>query len=154
MFFIKYFSVESKKSTTQLRNELLGKHLKVHDLDFEVVERDGTIKILPHAENDDHIYTLPITKLKLIDKQGGTTIKGVCKPRRIDIGGPYLLMIFITFAVIASLALLKYGEGDYNLSAYILLGISAATYLLLFFRMEKGYFDYIRKIKKWTKDQA
>lgn len=154
MIFIKYFSIESKKSVAQLQKDLLGKHLKVHDLDFEVVERDGTIKILPHAENDDHIYTLPITKLKLVDKQGGSTIKGICKPRRIDIGGPYLLMIFITFAIIAALALLKYGEGNYNTSAYILLGISAVTYLILFFRMQKGYFDYIRKIKAWTKAQA
>lgn len=154
MLFIKRFTIESKKSSSQLKSELVGKHLKVHDLDFEVSQKENDLKIIPHAEYEDHIYTLPITKLKLIDKQGGTIIKGICKPRRIDIGGPYLLMIFIVFAVIAAIALILYGDGDYNLSAYILLGISIATYALLFFRMEQGYFDYIRKIKQWTKAQA
>jgi hypothetical protein len=154
MLFRSYKTIESKKNIDILKKTFLGQHLKVHNLDFEISEKDDKIKIIPHAENDDHIFTLPITSLKMIPKGDGTTIKLLCKPRRIDIGGPYLLMIFITFAIIAGILLIIKGEGNYNFTAYLLMGIAGITYIFLFIRMQQGYFDYIRKIKKWVVDHA
>jgi uncharacterized membrane protein YuzA (DUF378 family) len=59
-------------------------------------------------------------------------------------------MMFVFFAVIAGLLLYLYGEGAYNNTAYILVGIAVLIFLLLYIRMQQGYFDYIRKIKKWV----
>jgi hypothetical protein len=63
-------------------------------------------------------------------------------------------MIFITFAIIAGILLIIKGEGNYNFTAYLLMGIAGITYIFLFIRMQQGYFDYIRKIKKWVVDHA
>jgi hypothetical protein len=155
MIFRRYYTLQSKKNAEDLRQLLLGQHLKVHVLDFEVMDRDGDLKIIPHAEDEDHIYTLPITRLRMVnDANGGCTIKMMSKPRRIDIGGPYLVMIFVVFALLAALLVYFFGQGKYNNTAYILSGISLLVFLLLWFRLEKGYFDYIRKVKDWVKSKA
>ncbi len=154
MIFRRYYTIESNKNIETLKNNFLGQHLKVHQLDFEIVEKDGHVKVIPHAENDDHVYTLPITRLNLISKKNGTTIKMVSKPRRIDIGGPYLLMIFVVFAILAGIVLRLKGEGEYDNTAYILIGIASIAFIFLWIRMEQGYFDYIRKIRDWVKSHA
>lgn len=152
MLFRRYYSLNSKKSSSEIKKNIVGKHLKVHVLDFEVSEREGDIKIIPHAELEEHIYTLPITRVRLVDNGTGTTVKLMSKPRRIDIGGPYLIMIFVIFALIAAVFLWAFGNGVYNNTAIILGSISVLIFLLLWFRLERGYFDYIRKIKNWVKE--
>ncbi len=154
MIFRRYANISSQKNPEQLKAHFLGQHLKIHQLDFEIFEKDGMLKVIPHAEDDNHIYTLPITRLKFVSNGNGTTIKMLSKPRRIDIGGPYLLMIFILFALVASVLLYYLGEGQYNNTAYILSGIAIVSFIALWIRMEQGYFDYIRKIKKWVKQHA
>lgn len=149
MIFRRYYTFQSKQNAETLRQKLLGQHLKVHNLDFEIFDKGDAIKVIPHAEGDEHVHTLPITSLKIKSNGSGSTIKMLSKPRRIDIGGPYLLMFFVTFAFIAGVLLYVYGDGAYNTTAYILVGIAALIFFLLWLRMEQGYFDYIRKIKKW-----
>ena len=153
MIFRRYSTMQSKKSAEELKHRFIGQHLNVHVLDFEVSLRDGDIKIIPHAEADDHVYTLPITRIRLLAAGTGSTIKMMSKPRRIDIGGPYLIMIFVCFMIIAGVLLYLLGEGKYNNTAYILCGLAVIIFGFLWCRLEMGYFDYIRKIRKWVQDQ-
>lgn len=150
MIFRRYYTFQSKSNAETLKQKLLGQHLKVHNLDFEIFDKGEVIKVIPHAEADDHVYTLPITSLRIKPNGSGSTIKMLSKPRRIDIGGPYLLMGFVTFAIIAAVLLYIFGDGTYNNTAYILAGIAGTIFILLWLRMEQGYFDYIRKIKRWV----
>lgn len=152
MIFRRYYTLQSKKDADSLKKSLLGQHLKIHNLDFEIFDKEGNIKVIPHAEDDEHVHTLPITELKMKANGSGTTIKMKSKPRRIDIGGPYLLMCFVTFAFIAAVLLYIFGEGSYNTPAYFLCGLAALIFIALWLRMEQGYFDYIRKTKKWVQE--
>ncbi len=154
MIFRRYYTFKSKLNAEDLKKKLLGQHLKVHELDFEIFDKGEDIKVIPHAEADEHVHTLPITRLRIKTEGSGSVIKMLSKPRRIDIGGPYLLMVFVTFAVIAGVLLYVYGEGAYNTTAYILVGIAGFIFVLLWLRMEQGYFDYIRKIKKWVAEHV
>lgn len=154
MLFRRSFSYSSNQSAENLKKHFLGQHLKIHQLDFEIMEKDGHLKIIPHAENSDQVYTLPITRLRFEQKGAGCVVRGVSKPRRIDIGGPYLILIFILFALIAAVALYLKADASYHTTVYILLGISIAVFAILWIRMEQGYFDYIRKIKSWVKQHC
>ncbi len=151
MIFRRYATFKSAKNANELKTNFLGQHFKIHDLDFEIMGDDDIIRVIPHAETEDHVYTLPITRLRFIPSDNGTIIKMLAKPRRIDIGGPYLLMIFVCFMIIASILLITLGEGAYNTTAYILFGAAIAIFAILWFRLEQGYFDYIRKVKSWVK---
>lgn len=151
MIFRRYATFKSAKNANELKTNFLGQHFKIHDLDFEIMGDDDIIRVIPHAETEDHVYTLPITRLRFIPSDNGTIIKMLAKPRRIDIGGPYLLMIFVCFMIIASILLITLGEGAYNITAYILFGSAIAIFAVLWFRLEQGYFDYIRKVKSWVK---
>ena len=151
MIFRRYSTFKSAKNANELKANFLGQHFKIHDLDFEIMGDDDIIRVIPHAETEDHVYTLPITRLRFIPTDNGTIIKMLAKPRRIDIGGPYLLMIFVCFMIIASVLLITLGEGAYNTTAYIIFGSAIAIFALLWFRLEQGYFDYIRKVKSWVK---
>jgi hypothetical protein len=151
MLFRVYNTLRSNKKAADLQQTLVGQHLKVHVLDFEVVHKNGDVKIIPHAEFEEHIYTLPITRIRIVDNQDkGCTIKMMSKPRRIDIGGPYLIMIFVIFMLIASLLLFIFGEGKYNNTGFLLIGSSVLIFTILWIRLQRGYFDYIRKIKSWV----
>jgi hypothetical protein len=154
MFFRKYCTLKSKKSIDEVKAALMGQHINIHNLDFEITQKENVLKMIPHTENeDDKVYTLPITSIKLSSDGQGTILKLLSKPRRIDIGGPYIVMIFVTVATLASLVFLYYGKGEYDNTAYIMLGIAALIFLLLWYRLEQGYFDYIRKIKAWVKSK-
>lgn len=151
MIFRRYYTFQSKQNAEDLKKNLLGQHLKVHDLDFEIFDKGEFIKVIPHAESDDHVHTLPITRLRIKSNGNGSVIKMLSKPRRIDIGGPYLLMFFITFAIIAGVIVYLYAGAEYTTTAYIMVGIAVLVFILLWLRMEQGYFDYIRKIRDWVK---
>ena len=153
MLFRRYYTLRSSKGPEEIKSLLVGKHLKVHVLDFEVWNKEDQIKIIPHAELEEHIYTLPITRVRVIADGKGSIVKLMSKPRRIDIGGPYLIVMFVFFALIAALALYFFGEHKYNNTAYLLAGISLLVFLILWFRLQLGYFDYIHKIKNWVKQQ-
>ena len=47
MIFRRYSTFQSKKNPSDLKKHLLGQHLQVHDLDFEIFDRGELIKIIP-----------------------------------------------------------------------------------------------------------
>lgn len=153
MIFRSYHTIRSEKNAEEIKAALLGKHLQIHDLDFEIYDKGDCIKIIPHAEIEKHIYTLPITRIQVNQQTKGSILKLMSKPRKIDVGGPYMVVIFIVFALLAALMLLMFGKGVYDNTAYALAGISAMAFFLLWLRLQQGYFDYIRKTHKWIKNQ-
>ena len=155
MIFGTSHSLQSKLSADEIRKKLQGQHFKVHDLDFEVMEREGILKIIPHTElKEEKIYTLPITHL-LLDNEGGVTkIKLKSKPRRIDIGGPNIALIFILFITGTGIAIFLADLAKYRMASYILMFLGTFLLLIFFFRMNQGYYDYIRKIKVWVKSNV
>jgi hypothetical protein len=137
-----------------IKNRLVGKHVKVHNMDFEVFEKDRMLRIIPHAEQETNIRTLPITHIELKGKGNDTQVVINSKMRKIDSGGPLLIVIFCTFMLIAAILFFVFGKQEYLSFTYTLLGISIAIFLVFWLKMEAGYFDYIRKIRDYIKKES
>jgi hypothetical protein len=137
-----------------IKGRLLGKHVKVHNMDFEVFEKDRMLRIIPHAEQENNIKTLPITHVELMGKGNQTQVVISSKMRKIDSGGPLLIVIFCSFMLIAALLCFVFGKKEYMSFTYSFLGISLVIFIIFWMRMEAGYFDYIRKIRDYIKTQS
>jgi hypothetical protein len=136
-----------------IKNKLIGKHVKVHNLDFEVFEKDRIIRVIPHAEQVTDIKTLPITHIELDNNGGQTNITISSKMRQIDSGGPILVVIFCFFLLIAGAISFVAGKGMLTY-AYLFGGAGVAIFLIFWIRMERGYFDYVRKVRDYIKTQS
>lgn len=156
MIFQKTYRYQSTMPIDDIKSRLLGKHVQIHKLDFEIFEEDDILKIIPHAEKETAVKTLPITRVELTKNDSKTSIKIKCKIREIDSGGPYLLISFSLFMFIGSLvAFLATGaKGEYGSLIYTMLGISVGMFTIFWIRMEQGYFDYVRKIREYVKKQC
>ncbi len=154
MLFSRTYRYQSAMPIEDIKSRLLGKHMKVHDMDFEVFEKDLMLRIIPHAEQDNSIKTLPITHVELKGKGNKTQVVISSKMRKIDSGGPLLIVIFCTFMLVAALLFFLFGEQEYLSFTYTLLGISVAIFIVFWMRMETGYFDYIRKIRDHIKQHS
>lgn len=155
MIFRKFYSLKSSRNPDDLMKHITGQHLQVHGLDFEIYHVKDELKIIPHAENDDSLRTIPITHLKFIKNgQGGSNIKMMCKPRKIDSGGPTLLAIFLMLALVGGITLFLRHDENYMLAAYILTGIGVVGGLLFYMRLHTGYYDYCKKIRDWVKSHS
>jgi hypothetical protein len=154
MIFTRTYRYVSSVSGEDIKGRLVGKHMKVHNMDFEISEKDKMLKIIPHAERETNIKTLPITHIQLNDKGGKTHVVLSAKMRKIDSGGPLLIMVFVCIMVFAAAMLYLFGEGKYTLYTYTFGGIGLGIFLLFWMRMERGYFDYIRKIRDYVKKQS
>ena len=154
MIFSRTYRYVSAASEEDLKGRLLGKHMKVHDMDFEVSEKGRMLKIIPHAEQETGIKTLPITHVEFKGKGGKTQVVVTSKMRKIDSGGPMLIMVFVSFLILASLILLIVGGVKYNTYTYTLGAIGLLIVGVFWTRMQTGYFDYIRKIRDFIKKQA
>jgi len=152
MFFTRTHTYRFSVTKEDLKNRLIGKHVKIHNLDFEVLDRDQKLTIVPHAEQITDIKTLPITSVQMHDDGGKTKVTVQSKMRQLDLGGPYLLTIFCLFMFIASVILFKVG-GD-PIIAYTLFGVSVGIFTIFWIRLEMGYFDYVRKIRAYIKSKA
>ncbi len=154
MIFRRSSTISTSLSQKEVREKLIGQHFKVHGLDFEVMDKGGVMKIIPHTElAEEKVYTLPITHLIPKESGGKTKIKIKSKPRRIDIGGPTIALFFIVFIMAAGAIMLFSGETDYTKAAYAMLGLGFVALLFFAMRMGSGYFDYIRKIRTWIKSE-
>jgi len=142
---------QSSTPREDLKNRLVGHHVKIHNMDFEVFEKEQSLRIIPHAEQEEGIKTLPITKVEM--KQEGNKMKVVVtsKMRKLDAGGPLLIVIFCSFLILAAIILLLVG-GEPKI-IYSLLGIGTGILIVFFVRMQMGYFDYIRKIRSYVESQ-
>lgn len=151
MIFSRTYRYHSSRAADDIRGRLVGQHVKVHNMDFEVSEKDLMLRIIPHAEQETNIKTLPITHVELKGKGDKTQIVISSKMRKIDSGGPTLIVIFCSFMLIAAIAFLMVGDKEYMSFTYTLGGISLLIFLVFWMRMEAGYFDYVRKIRDYIK---
>jgi len=154
MLFSRTTRYQSALDIKEIKQRLLGQHLKVHNLDFEVYEKDHMIKIIPHAEQIENIKTLPITHVEFNGRGGSTQVVISSKMRKIDKGGPMLIVSFCAFLLIIALAFMGLGLAEYQYYAFVMLGISLGIFILFWIRMESGYFDYVRKIRDYIKKQS
>ncbi|KXK42680.1 MAG: hypothetical protein UZ11_BCD004001153 [Bacteroidetes bacterium OLB11] len=124
MIFRRSYTFNTNKDADKLKSALLGKHLSIHNIDFEIFDKDGAVKVIPHAENDETVHTLPITELKFSQQGKNTIIKMKSKPRRIDIGGIQLTLAFSFFLFLASIVIFLSLKNSYSNVSYILFGLS------------------------------
>jgi hypothetical protein len=136
----------------ELKRRLVGAHVRIHDLDFEVMERESKLTIIPHAEQVNAIKTLPITSVVMTGEGDNTRAVVTSKMRQLDSGGPILLLTFSTFMIIAAGVLLMMKQ-EANI-AFTLLGIAASILTIFSIRMQTGYFDYVRKVRGYVKSKA
>ncbi len=153
MIFTVFRKLYSKKSTTELAAVLNGQHLKIHHLEFEVYSKNDVFKVIPHAENDEAYTTIPIVRITLQEHKSGSVLKIVANPRRIDIGGPILILFFSCFCILFGSILLIAGYTEYRISSYIIMSIGLLVLLILYYRLQTGYYDYVRKILLFLKSK-
>ncbi len=151
MLFTRTQKYQSSTAREDLKNRLIGHHVKIHNMDFEVIEKEQSLRIIPHAEQEEGIKTLPITKVEM--KQDGNKMNVVVtsKMRKLDVGGPLLIVMFSSFLIAASVIMMLVG-GEVKIS-YTLLAIGIGILAVFFVRMQMGYYDYIRKIRSYIESQ-
>lgn len=153
MFFTRTHSYKFSASTQDLKDRLVGKHVKIHNLDFEVLEKDQSLSIIPHAEQVDAIKTLPITQVDFKQVGDKTKVVITSRMRKLDIGGPMLVVIFCGFLLGASIVLFFAAPNELQIT-YTLLGIGLFTFIVFTIRMQMGYFDYVRKVRAYVKERS
>lgn len=154
MMFNRTYRFSSSHNAAQIRENLIGQHMTIHHLDFEIQERDRMIKIIPHAENVEELKTLPITHVELQETSNGTNVKVKSHPRRIDVGGPNLIIVFCIFALLVGALLYFLRPHDSPFPPLAIASVGVLVFIIFWIRMEAGYFDYVRKIKKFVKSRA
>jgi hypothetical protein len=152
MFFTRTQRYRNPAGIDACRTKLLGKHLTIHDLDFEVQEHGKKLRIIPHAEKIKDLRTLPITDVIFNGDGANSEVVVKTKIRRLDYGGPLLIMLFCGFLVLASCVLLFVGRE--RMEIYTLLGVSLLIYTIFWYRMRKGYYDYVRKISDYIRNNV
>ncbi|HTN45316.1 MAG TPA: hypothetical protein VL098_03145 [Flavipsychrobacter sp.] len=154
MIFQRTYRYKTVMPIEEIRNKLVGKHIETHHLDFEISEKNGMLRIIPHAEMEAGVKTLPITHVDLKGNSSNTNLKISAKMRRIDSGGPYLIAIFCLFMVIAAAMFFMAGNAEYRMYGYILGGVGLGIFIIFWLKMETGYFDYVRKIRDYIKKET
>lgn len=151
MIFSRSSNLHSSHSQEQIRSKLLGQTLDIHSLQFEILEKGDTLKIIPRTENEEKFRILPITHINLKNQGGKTVIAMKSKPRRIDIGGPNLLLVFCGFLFLCGGYLYVFQKEEMLMPAMIMVGLAVLIVLMLWISLERGYFDYFRKQKAYVK---
>ncbi len=153
MLFSRHFKYHTNLPAEEIKKRLVGKHVKVHDLDFEIYEKDRMIKIIPHAEQETAIKTLPITHVEFDGEGNRTKVHISSKMRKIDKGGPLILLTFCLFMLGASLIMLfSLKDQGFEVYAVPMLAVGLLVLIIFWIRLESGYFDYIRKIRNYVKE--
>lgn len=146
MFFTRSFSYQSSLTREDLKRRLIGKHVKIHNLDFEVMEDDEALSIIPHAEQEESIKTLPITWVRFNENGGSTRVMIKSEMRKFDQGVPQLVLIACAILMIVA-GVLYYAQEP--LFTYILGGLATVIFVTFWVRMQNGYFDYVRKVRSY-----
>ena len=155
MLFSRHFRYRTHCSAEDIKKRLVGQHVKVHNMDFEIYEKEHMIKIIPHAEQETNIKTLPITHVEFKGKGNETQVLISSKMRKIDKGGPMILLSFCFFLIAAALVmLLSIQEEGFDIYAFPMLGVALLIFIIFWVRLEQGYFDYIRKIRNYVKSKC
>ncbi len=155
MLFSRHSRYSTHTPAEEIKKRLIGQHVKIHDMDFEIFDKDGMLKIIPHAEQITYIKTLPITHVEFRGQGNTTNVHITSKMRKIDKGGPLIVLFFCVFLFVAALFMLAYiKEEGFEIYAYPLIGASVLVFLIFWLKLESGYFDYVRKIRKFVKDAS
>ena len=154
MLFARTYRFQSRKGIEDIKKCLLGSHVKVHNMDFEVFEKENMLKIIPHAEQEEKIKTLPITHVEFGGKGPDTQVIVSSKMRKIDKGGPMIFICFCLFMIGAAIILSLSGGMQFKGYSFPLAGIGLLGFILFWLRLESGYFDYVRKIRDYVKTQC
>ncbi len=149
--FSRSHSYQSALSREVLAKRLIGSHVKIHNLDFEVTDDNLSLAIIPHAEQIEEIKTLPITTVTLTENGNGTKVGIKSEMRKLDQGGPMLMIILIILLLVTG-GILFFAFPKEHLASFIVLGIGLAVFALFWIRLETGYFDYVRKIRDYVKN--
>ncbi len=149
MIFTTTHRYSSLVPNEDLVNRLTGNKVHIHNLDFEVIRDEQSLSIIPFSEEENTLKTLPITQVDVQKDGNKTKVVITSKMRKIDSGGPMLVMLFCTFLLLASLVLLYIG-GEPQIT-YTLLGMGMSIFVIFCIRMQMGYFDYVRKIRNYVK---
>jgi len=152
MLFTRIHTYHFPVQKEELKNRLVGNHVSIHNLDFEVLDRERKLSIIPHAEQVDNIKTLPITSVVINDEGDHTKVVVTCRMRKLDSGGPLLIISFCLFMILASLLL--YTVNREHFLAFSLTGLSIAILTTFAVRLQMGYFDYVRKVRNYIKSKA
>jgi hypothetical protein len=152
MLFTRIHTYYFPVGTEELKNRLIGRHVNIHNLDFEVLEHDRNLSIIPHAEQVETIKTLPITSVTFKEEGSQTKVVVKSKMRRLDAGGPMLLILFCAFIMAASLLL--YTVNREAMLAYTLMGLATSLLTIFCIRLQTGYFDYVRKVRAYVENKA
>jgi hypothetical protein len=153
MIFNRSYRLNSPRNSSDIKERLLGKRFQVHKMDFEITEKENMIKVIPRAEEDKGLKTLPITHVYLSGDGNKTKLSVKSKPRKIDVGGPYIISIFCMFCVIGGISLYLMNPEESIGTPLGIFAIGLLIFAIFWFRMETGYFDYIRKIKSQLKKE-
>ncbi len=154
MFFTRTTTFNSPVPRKELQSRLLGDHVKIHNLDFEILDLDNAIMIIPHSEQEDAIKTLPITEVGITEQGGQSKVTLTSKMRPADSGGPNLILIFCFFLFVAAFILrLVDKNGEWTVT-YILLGVDVFIFSMFIYRLQTGYFDYVRKVQGYVKSKG
>src|SRR5690554_1945746 len=101
MIFNRTYRYQTAFTIEEIKQRLnKNRNLKLNNQDFEISEKENMLRIIPNAEHVREIKTLPITHINSKGNgQKGTKIIISSTPRRIDAGGPYLIVIFCMFLI-------------------------------------------------------
>ena len=152
MIFNRTYRLQSPLSITALKDRLNLKRINVHNLDFEISEKENVLKIIPDAEHVEGLKTLPITHIGFTGNGNkGTNISLKSKPRKVDVGGPYLIVIFCLFCVLGAGLFYLINSKEYAFPSLAMVSVGLIIFVIFWIKMESGYFDYTRKIRNQIK---
>jgi len=152
MFFTRTHNFYLTIPKEDFRNQLIGKHVKIHDLDFEVSGDENALIINPHTEQVNAIKTLPITYIDFKEEGSRTKVVITSEIRKVDAGGPQLIMIFSIFLLVAAVVL--FFTSSEIIMTWMFGGISVLLLTVFWLRMQTGYFDYVRKVRDYVKSRG
>ena len=149
MFFTRTHQYNFSIPKEHLKFRLVGNRLKIHDLDFEVQENGNSLIVNPQDEDPDSNKTLPFIEVVLNGDGNKTEVVITSKLRKIDAGGPVVMLMLCLFLFLGSFLLL-YVSKDPVLTV-TLCSFSLLIFTVFMIRMQVSYFDYIRKIRIYIK---
>lgn len=151
MLFTKKQAYHASLSRKDVINRLTGSHVTIHNYDFEIFEKGKTLRIIPHAEQENAITTLPITDVEMKETGNKTDIVITSKMRHLDLGGPLLIVTFCAFLLLASVVSVYIDRN--RIITYTLLGLSTLIFSVFYVRLQMGYYDYVRKISAYIRNR-
>lgn len=132
-----------------LKYRLVGNHITIHRHDFEVLEDEQLLSIIPVVEEDAKRSTLPITQVELKGDGNKTEMVITSRMKAIEAGAQMLMMLFCGFFLVASLVLLYVGKDPKVTFSFTVISLLIFVFFLI--RLQLGYFDYVRRIRAYVK---